>query len=112
MRRLVATGLALGATAAFATPANAATAVDLRLWSNYQPVTISVNGKGVVVNGLYDSTPVRVALGGKVTLSAPKVVDGLVFCGWLREGIATPTRTVTIHGDWRDSYYTDYAREC
>lgn len=112
MKRLVATGLALGATAAFAAPANAAMTVGLQLWSNYQPVTISVNGKGVVVNGLYDSTPVPVVLGSKVTLSAPKVVDGLVFCGWQREGISTPTRTVTIQGDWHDFYSTDYAREC
>lgn len=112
MKRLAATALALGAVAAFATPAHAAT-TDLGLYSNWMPVTIKVNGTGYRVDGGpggYDWTRVKVTVGSKVTLEAPQATGGMVFCHWHINQVPNRIRTVTIRGDGSDFYTTNYGR--
>lgn len=107
MKHVAATVLAFGAAVVFATPASAASTVYLA--SNFQPVTISVNGKGVSVNDGYDWTAASVS-SDNVSLSAPaKASLGGGVCGnfssW-SDGNSSRTRTVNLkQGNYFQVYY-------
>lgn len=106
MKSLVAVVVALGAAVAFTPSASAASTVYLS--SNMEPVTISVNGKGVSVNGGYDATPVSTS-SNRVSLSAPARVSlggGVcgTFSGW-SDGNGSRSRTVDLN---RNAYYQVY----
>lgn len=108
MKTFVVATATAAAVLGFAAPASAASTVYLA--SNFQPVTISVNGKGVSVNGGYDSTPVSVA-SNNVSLSAPARVNiggGVcgAFSGW-SDGNGSRSRTVNLAGgNYFQVYYS------
>lgn len=114
MRRIMAAALALGATAALAGPAQAASA-ELSLFSTWLPVTIKVNGKPYVVDGggpgLDHPTIIPTTVGAKVTLEPPATTAGLKFCYWSDHLNRTRVRTVTIVGRSSDNYTTNYGRQ-
>ncbi|MFS8098135.1 hypothetical protein LFM09_13430 [Lentzea alba] len=99
MKRLGIAVLAAAAAMAVVTPAQAAPTATLELWANWQAANFLVNGKTVVVNDGYNSTPVQVPQ-GSVKLVAPAKVDiGASRCGnfdsWA-DGSRTRSRTVEV----------------
>lgn len=101
MKHLAATVLALGAVAAFATPASAVAQTNLGLSANMQPATITVNGKKVSVDDGYEATFVRVNEGTVRLSAATKVNIGSGICGTFSswsDGNRSASRSITVRG--------------
>lgn len=114
MKRLAVIAMVFGALLAVTQPAKAADTATLSLWTNWQPATITVNGKDVVVNSGYQTTPVQVPRGKVHLVAAAQVRLSPTTCAsfsqW-QDGVRTREHTIDVLKDHR-SFIALYGGSC